>query len=802
MIRNYLRVALKNLHRFRFVSTINLIGLTTGFMVCGMIYLFVQNERSYDQFHTQADRLYRLTTEFRYPGTAPRVLAYSAAPMGPHIERQFGEVEAFTRLVANEDNTIYKYGDREVVIGKSFAADTSFFRLFDFKLLQGDGKSALKDPNNVILTRHLADQLFPDEAPMGKIITQTSAIGADRDTTVAYVVAGIMQDVPQHSHLQFDALFNIDNALPDNQSGQEWHGVYMNTYFLLQRPIQDISQFEARIARSLEPVMSGSEYVRLHVQPLVDVHLGSVEVTEDYANFQKFDSRYIYIFSIIALIVLAIAGVNFTNLSTVIANKRAREIGIRKTIGAGRSSIIAQFLGESVLLTLIAAFISVCLIDFAFPYLQTFIGREMEVHVFQNVPFLLGLTGVALLLGVLAGLYPALYMSSFRPVQALKKLQTGKSPKRLIINSLVVAQFITATVLIIGTIVIIRQLDFLQNQDKGFATEQVINLDLGYGNWGKYSTLKNEWLSVAGVADVTAARSILGSEAVQTGIIFKDAEGVEQNIAVPVLVTDENYLAFYDMQLVAGENFSDRAAETGNEYIINETLARQIGWEDPIGQPFQMTWAQEPGRIVGVVKDFNFNTLHHKITPLCIRAQAGNNKEVSVKVSAANLTRTLAALEGIWKQQVQDRPFNYQFLDEHFADLYESELRIGRLMTAAAILAVIIACLGLFGMAAFMTEQRTKEIGIRKVLGASVSGIVALLSRDFVALVLIAIVIASPIAWYLMNRWLETFAYRVEVHWWMLALAGIVAIAIALATVSIQTVKAAIANPVRALRND
>lgn len=802
MIRNHLKVAIQNFSRFKFVSIINLIGLTAGFVVCGMIYLFVQNELKYDQFHTHTDRLYRLTTEFRYPGTAPRILAQSAAPMAPHIQRQFSNVEAFTRLVAFEDNTIFKYDNREVIIKKSFAADTSFFQLFDFELIAGDANTALRAPSSVVLTEKLAAQLFPNEEPLGKIITQTSALGTDRDTTVSYLITGIMNDIPQHSHLQFDALFNIDHSLPDDRNGQEWHGVFTNTYFLMRNPIHDIASFEHQIAQSLEPVMNGSDYIRLHVQPLSDVHLGSVEVTEDHINYQKFDRRYIYIFSIIALIVLTIAGVNFTNLSTVIAHKRAKEIGIRKTIGASRASIIAQFLGESVLLSFIAAGIGVLLIDFLFPYLQLFIGREIKVNVFQNLPFLISLLGVVLLLGLLAGFYPAVYMSSFRPVQALKKIQIGNSPKRLVINSLVVVQFVTATVLIIGTIVVVQQLNFLRNEDKGFNTSQVITIDLGYGNWGKYDALKNDWLGLAGVEDVTASRSMLGSEAVQTGISFKDPEGAQQNIAIPVLLTDDNYLAFYDMQLAAGRNFSENAAQNGKEYIINETLAKQIGWEDPVGQPVQLAWAQEPGIVVGVVKDFNFNTLHHKITPLCIWASFGNNKEVSVKISAANMAATLGALEHTWKQHIQDRPFGYQFLDEHFAKLYEAETRIGRLMTAAAGLAVVIACLGLFGIAAFMTEQRTKEIGIRKVLGASMSGIVALLSKDFIKLVLIAIVLASPIAWYMMNRWLEAFAYRIDIEWWMFVLAAVLAIIIAFTTVSVQTVRAAMANPVKSLRTE
>jgi len=802
MWKNYIKVAFKNLNRFRFVSIINLIGLTIGFIVCGMIYLFVQSELQYDQFHSNADRLYRLTTEFRYPGTTPRILALSAPTMGPHIQRQFAEVETFTRLVLYEENTIYKYNNKEVIIKKPFAADTSFFQVFDFQLISGDKKTALQDPASVILTKKIADQLFKNENPLGKIITQTSAIGADRDTTISYIITGIMEDAPQQSHLQIDALFNISNSVPTGKDAQEWHGVYTLTYFLLQHPIQNITSFEAKIAESLKPVMNGSDNIKLHVQPLADVHLRSRDVTEDLNNFQKFDHRYIYIFSVIALIVLAIAGVNFTNLSSVIAHKRAKEIGIRKTMGASKTSIITQFLGESVLLTLLAATISVLAIDWLMPYLQNFTGRVITVPVFNNIKFLSGMLGVAILLGILAGLYPAFYMSSFQPIEALKKLKIGKSPKRLVINSLVVVQFVTATVLIIGTLVIIQQLYFLRNQDKGFETSQVITMDLGYGNWGKYEALKNEWLGTAGVQDVTASRSMLGSEAVQTGITFKDSEGVRQDIAIPILLTDDNYVSFYDMKLISGRHFSKNAAKNGNEYIINETLAKQIGWKDPIGQPIQLAWAEAPGTVVGVVKDFNFNSLHHKITPLCIWASFGNNKEVSVKVNTGNLSTTLSSLENIWKQHIQDRPFTYQFLDEHFAALYESETRIGRLMSIAAAFAVFIACIGLFGIAAFMTEQRTKEIGIRKVLGASVTSIVELLSKEFIILVFIAILIATPIAWWAMRQWLEGFAYRIDIQWWLFVGAGLIAIVIAVATVSFQAIRAAVANPVESLKNE
>ncbi|MDX1941649.1 MAG: FtsX-like permease family protein [Saprospiraceae bacterium] len=802
MIQNYLKVALKNFFRFRFVSAINLIGLTLGFAVCGMIYFFVQYEQSYDQFHSKIDRLYRLTTEFKYPGTEPRIHASTAPPMAPHIQQQFAEITSFTRLIPFEKNTIYKHQGKEIVIGQAFAADTSFFELFDFQLVAGDARTALKDPSNVVLTKSIADRLFTNENPLGKIITQTFSQGEAGDTTVSYVVTGILQDIPKHSHLQLDALFNINNSLPGDRGGQEWHGVYASSYLLAQTPIQNLTQFEDRIAESLKSVMSGAEYIRLYVQSVADVHLKATQVIEDHANYQKFDGRYIYIFSIIALIVLAIAGVNFTNLSTVIANKRAKEIGIRKTIGANRTSIVAQFLGESVLLTLVAALISALLIDLTFPALKAFIGREIEVNIFQNIPFLLTLLGTAILLGILAGLYPAFYMSSFQPIQALKKLQVGKLSKRLVINSLVVVQFITATALIIGTIVILQQLNFMKTQDKGFETSQIITADLGFGAFSKYETLKNEWLNVAGVENVTAARSILGGEAIQTGLSFNDKEGVRQDIAVPIMITDDDYLSFYEMKVINGSNFSENATQTGDEYIINETFAKQIGWENPIGQPMQLAWASVPGKIVGVVKDFNFNTLHHKITPLCIWASAGNTKEVSLKVSTGDLSATLSALESIWKKHITDRPFAYQFLDEHFAKLYESEQRIGRLMSAAAGLAVVIACLGLFGIAAFTTEQRTKEIGIRKVLGASVSNIVELLSRDFLILVLIAILIASPIAWYAMTQWLEDFAYRIQIQWWVFALAGVTAIGIALFTVSFQTIKAAISNPVKTLRTE
>ena len=801
MLQNYFKVAIKNLLRFRFVSIINLIGLTTGFAVCGMIYFFVQQELSYDQFHTKADRIYRLTSELKYPGTTPRTLAISAATMAPHLQQKMGEIEGFTRLIPFEKKVIYRQGDKEVVIENAFAADTSFFTLFDFKLLYGDKNTVLKDPANVVISKDLSNKLFGNENPLGKLLTQTFA-AAEKDTTVAYIIAGVLDNIPQNSHLQFDAIFNIQSSLPGDWQGQEWHSLIGITYLLARSPISNIPSLEDRIAQSLKGVMASSEYVQLHLQPLSDVHLASTNIDSDDYNYQKFNKQYIYIFSIIAFIVLAIAGVNFTNLSTVIANKRAKEIGIRKTIGADRKSIIIQFLGESVLLTAMAALLGIALIDLLHTPLEHFINRTIDTPIFQDATFLLAMIGLVITLGILAGLYPALYISSFLPVQAIKKLQTSKTPKRLVISSLVVVQFITATALIIGTVVVISQLNYLKNKEKGYEISQVISLNLGAGNWSKYNALKNEWLGVAGVEDVTAARNELGGEAFQTGIFFKNPSGEMQNIAIPVMMTDKNYFTFYKMKFAAGQSFSENALETGNEYIINETLAKQIGWKDPIGQPMKLGWAPETGKIVGVVKDFNFNTLHHKIPPLCIQASTGSNQEVSIKVNTKDLSGTLSALENSWKKQINDRPFDYQFLDEHFATLYESETRISRLITAAALLAVIIACLGLFGIAAFTTEQRTKEIGIRKVLGASVSDVIGLLSKDFMILVIISIIIASPIAWYVMNRWLQDFAYRIDIQWWMFVLAGAAAIGIALLTVSFQAIKAAVANPVESLRSE
>lgn len=802
MLRNYFKVALKNLNRFRLVSSINLIGLTIGFGVFGVIFLLLITELSYDRFHSKIDRLYRLTTEFRYPGIAPSTLALSAAPMAPHIQRQFNNVEAFARLRAIEANIVYRSGNQEVVLNNALEVDTSFFQLFDFQLMAGNAKTALKNPASIVLTEKIANQLFAKDNPMGKIITRTYALNADRDTTVSYLVTGVLKNIPQYSHLQFDALFNVNEGFTLDLGGQEWHSVVANTYFLTKSPIQDITAFENNIAASLANVMAGSKYVKIHIQPFQDIHLMSTTVNSDENNFQKFDKRYIRIFSLIALIVLAIAGVNFTNLATVIAHKRAKEIGIRKTLGANRRSVIIQFLGESLLLSFLAALMSLLFIDLILPYLQQFMNREIAATVFKNVPFLLTISGVVVVMGVTAGLYPAFYLSSFQPLAAMKKLQIGSKPRHWLVHTLVVAQFITATILIVGTLVIIQQLNFLKNQDKGFSINQILSINSGYNNWSKYHALKNEWRNVAGVQDVTAARDVLGGEALQTGIIFDDKDGIQQNIAVSVMLTDDNYLSFYDMKLVAGNKFSEGAARRSNEYIINETLAKQIGWEKPVGQPIRLGWEQEMGTIVGVVKDFNFNTLHHKITPLCIHAAEGNNQGISIKVNTDHLAPTLASLEKIWKQHIQDIPFDYQFLDEHFAKLYESETRIGRLMSTAAALAVFIACMGLFGIAAFTTEQRTKEIGIRKVLGASVGSIVELLSRDFMKLVFIAILIASPIAWWAMQQWLEGFAYRIEIKWWLFVLAGITAIIIALATVSFQAIRAAVANPVESLKNE
>jgi putative ABC transport system permease protein len=802
MLKSYLKIAWRNLWKHKVYSFLNILGLATGITACIIIMLFVFYEKSFDGIHSK--NIYRLDEVQKYEGmVGPQNVALSMFPMGPTLKSEFPEVVNFARISTMGKVKLWNH-EKKFVLDAGLYVDSTFLQLFDFHLLKGDRNLVLQKPNSVVLTRENADKIFGKEDAVGKSIT---VYGGD---TTSFIVTGILENIPEASHLQFDGLFSLSTfAKPDLMNN--WGGNWMVTYLELSKDA-DISSLEKRFPDYLKRHMKegGWKFYELFLQPLKDVHANSTNITHDYLNYQKFDRSYTYLFSVVAFIVLLIACINFMNLSTARSAGRAKEIGIRKASGSGRFQLGMQFLGESVMLCFFALLLAIPLVFLLLPYVNELSQRKLAFSIFQEPLLLLSLLTGAIVVGLISGLYPALYLSSFNAATVLKGVIQTAGKKMSFRNVLVVGQFAGAIFLMIATVLTIRQLNYMQKANIGFDREQVVTISLGSEANKNYQALKDALLSKSNIVGVTASRQKLGNNMHQTGVKFH-GKGPVREMSSSQVVVDPDYLTLYKIPLIAGRNFSKEGnSDNGKAYIVNETLAKELLKETPgesldflIGKNFGFGGMDSAGVLIGVARDFNFNSLHHKIETLCIL----NNKdwgfgEMSVKINGSNAKETIAEIQSTWKQFAPDDDFEYGFLDDHFAELYRADNAVSEIVGILAGLAIFISCLGLFGLASFSVEQRVKEIGVRKVLGASVAQIVNLISLDFIRLVLVAFVIAAPLAWYGMNKWLEDYAYKVDVSWWIFALAGFLAVAIALITVSFQSIKAALKNPVKSLRSE
>ncbi|MCE7040641.1 ABC transporter permease [Dyadobacter sp. CY312] len=799
MLKNYFKIAFRNIWKNKVFSSINIVGLAIGMAAFIVIMVFVLYEKSFDKVH--AKNIYRLNEVQNYEGmVAPQKVALSMFPMGPTLKNDYPEVRNFVRI-NNMSQVLLAAKDKKIELPQGFFVDSNFFEMFDFELIKGEKSTVLKEPKSVVLTQKSAENLFGKENPIGQSVTRYA-----RDTTT-FKVTGVMKDVPANSHLQFDGLFSFSTVIKP-EFMDRWGGNWLVTYLELA-PGANVAALEKKFPAYLKKYMKegGWKYYELFLQPLANVHSGSVDITHDYQNFHKFSRTYTYMFSVIAMIVLVIACVNFMNLSTARSAGRAKEVGVRKSIGAQRFQLANQFIGESVLLALVASVLAVVLVKLALPAVARFSQRELDFSFFTDPVVLLTTLGAATLIGVFSGLYPAVFLSSFEPVKVLKgKIGTTKSTFR---NTLVVAQFSSAVFLIIATGFAVKQLDFMQHRDPGFEKDQIVIIPLDSKSQPKYESLKQELLASSFVESVTGSGQRLGNNLHQTGVTFK-GDGPVREMASSQVIVDPDYLSLYKIKLVAGRNFTHDESDNARTYIINESLARELLKDQPnqniqalVGKPFGFSGMDSLGTIVGIAKDFNFNSLHHKIETLCLFNQKDwGYGEMSVKIKGKDATQAVAAIGNIWKNQVPEKEFTYSFLDEHFKELYQADGQVSKIVGILAGLAIFISCLGLFGLASYSAERRVKEIGVRKVMGASVPGIVALLSKDFMKLVLISILIAMPFAWFLVRYWLQDFAYRIDIQWWIFAGAGLMAILIAQLTVSFQSIKAALNNPVKSLRSE
>jgi putative ABC transport system permease protein len=794
MFRNYLKIAFRNLWKHKAFSFINIMGLTVGLTAGFLIFLYVRFELSYDTEYDNTNNIYRLNTDIKTPTETIKTGASSWA-FAPNIKLDFPEVSAFVRVYI--DGMLVRKGEKKIQEDQVIYADSSFFETFGNRLIQGNPHTALKAPFSIVLSETAAKKYFGKEEPMGQTLLVTG------DGTPA-TVTGVMKDLPENSTLNGDMLVSMTSITEINPNKDKQWSNFGSVTFLLLKPGANPAAVEARFPSFLEKrngerMKQSQMFYTFHLEPLTRIYLHSDRDGGGGGNITN-----VYIFSMIAVFILLIACINFVNLTTARSAERAKEVGIRKVVGALKMQLTRQFIGESVILSIIAFLLTLGLSALLLPLFNQLAGKTVSQGIFNNLPYLGLLLGTALLIGLLAGLYPALVLSSFKPIVVLKGRFSTGTRGILLRKGLVVAQFSISIALIIGTIVVYKQMNFMRHHDLGFNKDQVLVFNTD--NDPAKESFKQTIAGIPGVQSTAISSSVPGSGNPGAYSEIENIHGDFQVANLDLYYVDFDYIKQFDIKVVAGRAFSrDFGTDTTQALILNEAAVKMFGYTSPqqaIGRKFKQ-WGRT-GQIVGVIKNFNFRSLQNDIKPLTMRIDPRGSDLVSAKITAANVPATLKAVEEKWKAFFPNRPFSYYFLDEFFDRQYRAEERFGKLFFNFAILAIFISCLGLLGLAAYSTMQRTKEIGIRKVMGASVSGIVNLLSKDFLLLVILSFFVAAPTAWYFMNQWLEGFAaaYRTPVSWWIFAAAGITALLIALGTISFQAIKAAVMNPVKSLRSE
>jgi putative ABC transport system permease protein len=760
---------------------------------CFLIFLYVKFELSYDKFNSKAANIYRLNTDIKTPSETINT-SISAWPFAPNIKREFPEVETFTRV--NNGSFLVRKGDAKFQEDNTLFADSTFFDVFDIKMIKGDPKKALKDMFSIVFTEDAAKKYFGNEDPIGK---QVLLSGEGTPATVT----GIIQNIPENSILKGDMLISMTTLTQHMNKGldQQW-GNFGATSFLLLKPGADPRAMEKKFPDFIER-NNGKErkesqmFYTFTLEPLKDIYLYSTRDGNKSGNMNN-----VYIFSIIAVFILLIACINFINLTTARSSERAKEVGIRKVVGAAKSQVARQFIGESVILCVIAFLLTMVLSALLLPMFNKLAGKVVSHGIFTNWQYLLLLFSAAIGIGVLAGAYPALVLSSFKPVVVLKGRFATGTKGILLRKGLVIAQFSISVVLIIATLVVYSQMNYMRKRDLGFSKDQMVVVST-QGDPSRFA-LQNAVNSLPNVKSTALSSSVPGSGNPGAYSEIENKKGDLQIANLDLYFVDWNYIPQYKIKMVAGRPFSKEfGTDTTQAMVVNESVTKLLGYSSPqeaVGRKFKQ-WGRE-GKIIGVMQDFHFRSLQQPIKPLTMRIEPQGCDLLSIHITGSNIPATLASIESKWKEMIPNRPFSYFFMDEFFDRQYRGEERFGNLFLNFAILAIFISCLGLLGLASYSTMQRTKEIGVRKVLGASVTNITTLLSSDFIKLVLISIVVASPLAYIGMHKWLEGFAYRTSVSWWIFLLAALAAIFIALFTVSFQAIKAAVANPVKSLRTE
>jgi putative ABC transport system permease protein len=814
MIKNYLRSAWRNIKRHKFISFINIFGLTVGLTCCLLIVTYIINETSYDKFNTNANDIRRVTRIFYADKHVERLhLSAIAPPFGPLLQSAFPDIKKTTRVLPIR-TTAFHYNDKLFNEENSVFAEGNFFDFFTVPVVKGDRNNALKEPYSIMLSEAMAKKYFGDADPINKgIFLDNVFLGKIKHD---FKVTGVFKAFPANSHMHPDILMSL-NTLKDpamygeNNLENDFGGNAFFTYLLFPKDY-NTDKIESQLPDFLDKYvhiggMPGNAKThdgnKLTFEKLTDIHLRS-HLDDEFE--ENGDVKRVYIFSAIALFILLIACINYMNLSTARSVLRAKEIGVRKVIGAQRKEIISQFLSESVLITWLALALALASTALLLPMINHLANMDLTFNSLLQWQILGPILLLPFIIGLISGIYPAIFMSSFLPVKVLKGIIKTGSGGVSFRKVLVVLQFSISIILIIATTVVYRQLQYIQKTDLGFNKDAVLTMNyVGQLN-PQYDAFKADLLKNAAIKDVGRSSRVPSGRLLdfQGGSILVD--GVMKPIQGDLkrVATDYGFIPTYGMKMAAGRNFSKQFSTDTNNYIVNESAVRSLGWKTPqnaIGK--DIIYGGIRGKVIGIVKDIHFESLHQAITPLLFQLPSNNGYHVmSVKIDSRNVQAAVNLLQAAWRKYLPDTPFDFTFLDDKFAQLYNSEQQQGTLFTMFSCIAIFIACLGLFGLSAFTISQRVKEIGVRKVLGASIPQIVTELSKDFLLLVLIAAAIAAPVAIYAMNKWLQTFASRTDLSWWILAAASVIALIIAFATISVQSIKAALANPVKSLRSE
>jgi len=788
MLKNYFKIAFRNLVRHKAFSILNISGLAIGMAASILIFLWVQNELSYDRFNTNANDLYRLTSS-----AGDFKAAVTPAGMAEGLQKEMPEIKAVVRLSKPTTN-LFEVGNRKFEEKKGFYADSNFLQVFSYTLVKGNAATAMQRPDGILISEAMAKKYFGDEDAMGKILK--------KDNNYNVVVTGVLANVPSNSHLQFDFILpisSIENTDYDLKN-KVWGNFNYYSYLQLGKNVNvsptALQSMEARIKQIHQAHVKDLK-IDFQLQPLTAIHLHSNLQIDlpGHGNIQ-----YVNIFFIVAIVVLVVACINFMNLATARSARRAKEVGLRKVVGAGRHQLILQFLGESLIISFISLVIAIGIVFAVLPAFNILAGKNLGINLL-DARLLAGMVAIAAITGLLSGSYPALFLSGFKPVKVLKgkiKLGVGNLVFR---NGLVIVQFAAAIILLVGTAIVYNQLNFIKDKNLGFEKANLLYVPMTGDIWNKQPALKTALLQNPLTSDYAITSDLPNNLVTGTIDVSWEGKDPKSQVVIPSVDVDENFLQVFKMQVLNGRGFSKEYKGDSGNYVINEKMAATMGLtaQTAVGKP--LTFADRKGMVIGVVKDFNFKPLQYAIDPLVLRLNKYGGIVV-VRTQAGKTPETIKALEQINTQLNPAYPLSYNFIDQDLANNYKGEQQMGSIFNLFAILAIFISGLGLYGLSAFMAEQRTKEIGVRKVLGASVVNIVYMLSTGFTKLILIAMVIAIPVSWIAIKSWLNNFAYHVDIGWIVFVAAALATLVIAWLTVSYESIKAAITNPVKSLKSE